>query len=194
MVSDVVFCKDTSELGFSSVYHATLIVAHNAKDLRRKINKEFGLVVVLGSLINRDVVCNSKVDILLSPDSGVVKDYMHSRNSGLNDVFCKLARKNAVAVGFSFSDVLNSSGVERALIIGRMMQNVSLCRKFKVPMVLGSFAFDEFEMRSPRDLISFGLTIGMTPDEAKRALSYVDEIIRDKHLAQGIVSEGVRVL
>ncbi len=192
MFSDVVFCKDFGNPGFSRVYHANLIVPNNVKDLRKKVNKEFGLVVVMGSQLNRDVVSNSKVDILLSPHSGVVRDYLHSRNSGLNDVLCKLARKSNVAVGFSFCDVLNAHGVERALIIGRMMQNVSLCRKFKVPMVLGSFAFDKFEMKQPRELISFALVIGMNPGEAKSALSLVDHLVSDKHLSQSIVSEGVR--
>lgn len=192
MFSDVVFCKDFNEMGFSRVYHAKLIVANNTKDLRKKVNKEFGLVIVLGSKLNRDVVSNAKVDILLSPDAGVVHDYLHSRNSGLNDVLCKLAKKNDVAVGFSFSDVLNCNGIERALILGRMMQNVTLCRKFKVPMVLGNFAFDRSEMRPPKDLLSFGVVIGISPAEAKRALSYIDGIITRKHKFASFVSEGIR--
>jgi len=192
MFSDIVFCKDFSEMGFSRVYHASLIVANNAKDLRKKVNKEFGLVVVQGSKLNRDVVSYRKVDILLCPHSGVLRDYLHSRNSGLNDVLCKLAKKNDVAVGFSFSEVLNAEGLERSLIIGRMMQNVSLCRKFKVPIVLGSFAFDKFEMRSPKDLLSFGVVIGMSPGEVNRALSHVDEIIARKHSSASYVAEGVR--
>jgi ribonuclease P/MRP protein subunit RPP1 len=194
MVSDVVFCKDYEALGFSSVYHANLIVVNNVKDLRKKVNKEFGLVVVLGSHINRDVVSIKKVDILISPHSGVVKDHLHSRNSGLNDVLCKLAKKNGIAIGFSFSDVLNSHGPERALMLGRMMQNVSFCRKFKVPMVLGSFAFDKSDMRPPKDLASFGGMIGMTPDEAKRSISYVDDIIASKHSSASFVADGVRAL
>ncbi|MFH1332355.1 MAG: RNase P subunit p30 family protein [archaeon] len=194
MFSDIVFCKDFADVGFSRVYHANLIVANNAKDLRKKVNREFGLVVVMGSHLNRDALSNGRVDILLSPHSGVVRDYLHSRNSGLNDVLCKLAKKNNVAVGFSFSDVLNARSFERALILGRMMQNVALCRKFKVPMVLGSFAFDNLEMRPPKDLISFALLIGMTPAEANRSLSFVEDIIRVKHLSQSLVSEGVREL
>ncbi|MFH1211073.1 MAG: RNase P subunit p30 family protein [archaeon] len=194
MFSDVVFCKDCEDMGFSRVYHANLVVANNVKDLRKKVNKEFGLVVVLGSHLNRDVVSMKRVDILLSPHSGVVKDHLHSRNSGLNDVFCKLARKNGIGVGFSFADVLNSHGPERALMLGRMIQNVSFCRKFKVPMVLGSFAFEKSDMRPPKDLLSFGVMLGMTADEARKALSFIDEIIGRKHSSASFVAEGVRQL
>ncbi|MEM4245288.1 MAG: RNase P subunit p30 family protein [Candidatus Nanoarchaeia archaeon] len=194
MFSDVVFCKDFLELGFSKIYHANLIIANNAKDLRKKISKEFGLVVVLGSHLNRDAVSNRKVDILLSPHSGVSHDYLSSRNSGLNEVLCKLAKKNDVAVGFSFSEILNAERLDRSLILGRVMQNVMLCRKFKVPMVLGSFAFEKSEMRPPKDLISFGMSIGMTPGEAKKALTFVDEIVKSKHELKDFVSEGVKAL
>ncbi len=194
MFSDIVFCKDFSNLGFSKVYHANLIIANNAKDLRKKISRECGLVVVLGSHLNRDVVSNKKVDVLLSPHYGASHDYLNSRNSGLNEVLCAIARKNDVAVGFSFSEVLNAELVNRSLILGRMMQNVTLCRKFKVPMVLGSFAFEKSEMRSPKDLISFGVSIGMTPGEAKKALAFVDEIVKDKHQLKDFVSEGIKAL
>ena len=35
---------------------------------------------------------------------------------------------------------------------------------------------------------------GMTPEEAKRSISYVDEIIASKHSSASFVSEGVRAL
>ena len=52
------------------------------------------------------------------------------------------------------------------------MQNIRLCRKYKVKMVLASFATDKFEMRDARDLISFGVCLGMNPGEAKKALNF----------------------
>lgn len=194
MFSDIVFCKDSFGLGFSRVYHASLVIPNNFKDLRKKVNKENGLVVVIGSQFNREVLSNKKVDILLSPHHGVVRDFLHYRNSGLNDVLCKLAKKNSVAIGFSFSEVLNSQGINRSLMLGRMMQNVRFCRKFKVPMVLASFAFEGFEMRAPKDLISFGVVLGMTPDEARKALSSINEIVGKKHSSASFVAEGVRAL
>ncbi len=193
MFSDIVFCKEANELGFSKVHSINLISANNQKQLRNKINKEPGLVVILGSPLNREVISNRKVDILVSPHSGIGrKDYLNSRNSGLNEILCKIARKNEVAVGLSFSEVLNSKGVDRALIIGRMMQNIVLCRKFKVQMVLASFASNESEMRAPKDLLSFGIVLGMNPGEAKKALSVTEEIINKKQLAKNIISEGIR--
>jgi len=128
--------------------------------------------VVLGGndSINRKAVENKNVDILLSPEKGRNKDFMHSRDSGLNQVLCKLAKRNDVAVGFNFRDVLISKN--RGIILGKMMQNVRLCRKYNVRMVVISGASDEYELKSARDLISFALVLNMTPGEAKTALNF----------------------
>src|SRR3989344_8700756 len=61
---------------------------------------------------------SKKIDIIASLERSSGNDFMHYRNSGLNQVFCKLAKKNNIAVGFNFSDILKDKPN-----IGRMMQN-----------------------------------------------------------------------
>ncbi len=100
------------------------------------------------------------------------RDFMHHRNSGLNHVLCKIARDKGKAVGFSFNSVLHASGPTRSFIMGRMQQNVQLCRKYKVNMVLASFAKSKWDVRSAHDMICFGQAIGMTAAEAKKALNW----------------------
>ena len=51
--------------------------------------------------------------------------------------------------------------------MGRIMQNIRLCRKYNVSMVFASFAEAKWEMRSAKDLMSFAVLLGMTPKEAK---------------------------
>jgi RNase P/RNase MRP subunit p30 len=99
------------------------------------------------------------------------KDTMHQRYSGLNNVLCELAFRNKVKIAFSFSSILNTSGAQRATLFGRMMQNISLCRKYKVKTLVGSFARSTFEMRSAKDLQSLFIVLGMHPKEAKDAMS-----------------------
>ena len=123
-------------------------IIKNAKDLRSEINKAKSPVIVLGGdeKINRSAVENKKVDILLSPELNKSKDHLHYRKSGLNQVLCKLAKKNGVAIGFDFSLLLNSK--ERSKILGRMILNYKLCKKYKVKMVFSSFSKDKFELRN----------------------------------------------
>ncbi|MEM2915888.1 MAG: RNase P subunit p30 family protein [Candidatus Woesearchaeota archaeon] len=129
------------------------------------------MVFVKCSDQDRVVLERGSADVIFSAESTQPKDYTHQRGSGLNHVLCDLAKKNKVAIGFSFSDILASRDSQRVQLIGRMMQNIMLCRKYKVRMVIGSFAKDPWKMRSPHDLKSFFIVLGMHPEEAASALS-----------------------
>ena len=132
------------------------------KELRKEIMNKKGLVIVQGGDldINRFAVENKQVDILLSPEKNTRKDLMFSRRSGLNQVLCKLAAKNGVAIGFDFSYLLHSSDKQRARILGRMKQRVLFCKKYKVKMVFSSFAKNKYELRSEDFLKVFARILG----------------------------------
>jgi ribonuclease P/MRP protein subunit RPP1 len=121
---------------------------------------------------NRNYVNNKQNDVLMNPELKSLGDKVHYRVSGLNQVFAKLALKNDVAIGFGFSFVLNASGVERARILGRMKQNVRICSKVGTKMIVCSYANNLKEMRGAKDLLAFARVIGMSGDEAKKALNW----------------------
>lgn len=118
------------------------------------------------------------VDLLIGLEEVEVKDSLHNRNSGMNEVICKLANKNNIAIAFSFSKILHSK--VKPLLLGRMMQNVGLCRKYKVRMLIASFAETKWDLRSYNELFSFGITLGMTPKEVKDALETAEVILQEK--------------
>lgn len=119
---------------------------------------------------NRKAVESKQTDILLSPEKDRTKKYFTQYDSGLNEVLCRAAQKNKVAIGFSFSSLLNAKN--KILVLGQMMQNVRLCQKYKVRMVVASFAQNKWEMRSVFDLLSFARVLGMVPKEAKAAFNF----------------------
>ena len=195
MFTDIVQCKEYfSDLDFNRVLTVNLLIFETKKDLKRNLDRENRLRIVVGSKNNRTVVENRKVDVLLSPERGVKKDSLHYRNSGLNQIICRLAQKNKIAIGFNFNDVLTSKGLKRARTIGRMMQNVKLCRKYKLRMVLGSFARDKWQMRSKNDLISFGIVLGMHPEEAQKSLQSVNKILEEKKEEIYKIREGIKII
>ncbi len=116
---------------------------------------------------NRLAFEKSKPDLVFAIEEVQPRDFMHQRGSGLNHIMCRFAKENNVKIGFSFNSILNSSAMSRAQIIGRMQQNIMLCRKYKCRMVIASFAKDPYEMRSPKDLMAFFIEIGMHQKEAK---------------------------
>jgi len=152
--------------------YINLITANNIKELRKKIDSANNLIVVKGNSdeINRAALENKRTDILLSPEYGREKDFIHFRNSGLNQVLCKLANKNKIAIGFNFSDLINAE--KKEIILGKMMQNVILCRKYKVKIVIGSFANKKNEIKNRSELMSFGKVLGMNGKEVKEGLNF----------------------
>ncbi len=130
------------------------------------------LTFVKSSDQDRPVLERGSADVLFGAEGTQPKDYMHQRGSGLNHVMCELAQKKNVAIGFSFSSILEAKESQRSRIMGRMMQNIMLCRKYKAKTVIGSFAKDPWQMRSGHDLQAVFTLLGMHPAEAKKSLMF----------------------
>lgn len=129
------------------------------------------LVFVKAVEDNRFAFEKSRPDLVFAVEEAQPRDFMHQRGSGLNHIMCRFAKENNVKIGFSFNSILNSSAMSRAQIIGRMQQNILLCRKFKCNTVIASFAKDPYEMRFSKDLLAFFTQIGMHQKEAKDSLN-----------------------
>src|SRR3989338_6414513 len=169
MLTDLVsFDCDGKAMGFSRYVKVEIITASSSKELEKK-----------------------KVDILTSTENIDKQDSLHYRNSGLNHVLCKIAYKNNIAIAFNFNDLLKAKGIERSILIGRMSQNVRLCRKYKLITVLASFATAKLELKNTYDLKSFGILLGMTPKEAKESLSNINTILEEKKYN---LSNGLKLL
>jgi len=190
MNSDIVFPKENEEefleiagkLGYNSlifVYEKSAMISKNISELSKKYKikiqtalvveekqiqkakKDVSIVFVKSTGNDRWVFEKSQADVIYGLEAAQRKDFIHHRASGLNQVLCKIASVKGKKIGFDFSTVLNSKGMLRAQIIGRMMQNVKFCRKYKVKTVLESFAKNPYEMRAPKDLEAFGKIIGL---------------------------------
>lgn len=112
---------------------------------------------------NRKILETKKNCILIGIEKNKSKDFMKYRNSGLNQVLCKLAKKNNNAIGISFNDILNSEN--RIDLLGRIIFNIKLCRKYKVKIILCNSTKNEKEIRNEKDLRAFALTLGISPKE-----------------------------
>ncbi len=168
----ILFENPKYNFGFSKFEKVNLISVKNVKDLRKAISKCQGLVVVKvnDSKILRSALEDKRVDVIIGQEELEVKDSVHQRRSGLNQVLCKLAKDNNIAIGFSFNSILNA--YDRPRMIGRIMQNIKLCRKYKVRMVFATFAEGNFGLRSAKDLLRFGDVLGMSTSESKKALNF----------------------
>jgi RNase P/RNase MRP subunit p30 len=140
--------------------------------------KKLAKIVIYKSTGNdRHAIEKSKASIIFGLETIAAKDSMHSRNSGLNQILCNLANKNNVIIGFSFSSILNTDGIIRSQILGRLMQNIRLCRKYQTKTIIASFAEKPYYLRSCYDLKSVFISIGMHPKEAKNSLENISYLL-----------------
>lgn len=161
MFCDIVLMKRTKELEtFGKELGFDKILFEN--DLKK-------LKIVYGGdeKVNRKAVENKNNDMLMNPHLVKGKDKLHYRKSGLNHVLCKLANENNVAIGFSLDKMYDP------VDLGRVKQNIKLCRKYKVKIVVVSFAKNKYQMRALNDLMAFCRVIGMDSKQAKEAFSYI---------------------
>ncbi len=111
-----------------------------------------------------------KVDIIFNLENTDKEDFVHHRASGLNQKLAKQARENNTAIAFNLSQLYNQEKASQTL--GRMQQNVRICRKYNVDMIIASFAIEPYDMRAPKELEALGKTIGMHPKEAQQATNW----------------------
>lgn len=120
---------------------------------------------------NRKAVENQNNDILLNPHASRSKDFMHSRNCGLNQILCKIAAENDVAIGFTLDRMYEPKDIARVKLA------IRLCRKFKNKIVVFSFAKDIYSMRAVNDIYSFLQVIGMDSGQANDAMELTEKRI-----------------
>ena len=153
--------KYAKEFGLEKVYPVEIV---NYEDIKKPSNE---LIFVKADSKNlRKIFENGRVNCVVGLEFVEEKDDLHYKKSGLNQVFCNLAVKNKISIGFSFSDVLNAK--DKSKVIGRMIQNAALCKKYKINIVFASFANDKFGMRLGKDLEAFGRLIGMDKLDNKK--------------------------
>ena len=100
----------------------------------------------------------TEVGIVVGSEKLNYKDSVHFVRGGLDQIVCKIAKEKGKKMGFAFGDILESR--DRAKLLGRMMFNIKLCKKYGVEVVLSSFVKDGNEMRSVADVQSLFRVLG----------------------------------
>ena len=123
-----------------------------------ELKDEDVFVAVKSSDNNKEIIEKSGVNMIFSFEENSRRDFIHQRASGLNHVLCKSAKENNVTMGFSVKSILDAENKQE--LLGRIMQNMNLCRKFKVKTTIASLAQKPLEMREIHDLTSLFEILG----------------------------------
>jgi ribonuclease P/MRP protein subunit RPP1 len=106
--------------------------------------------------LNRKILEKENIQILLL-NMEKRKDFQKQRNSGLNHVLAKLAKKKEIIIGINLDEIIKTSEKEKARILARIRQNIQICNKNKLKMKFIS----KDNKRNIYDMKSLGLILGM---------------------------------
>lgn len=147
-----------------------MIISETSFEKARKKIKECKELIIFTSNddeLNRKILEKEKINILLL-NQAHRKDFQKQRNSGLNQVLAKLAKKNKISIGINLDEIIQYNNQE---ILARIKQNIKLCAKNKVNM---KFIFQENKnSRNIYDLKSLGLSLGMPTWMTKELGSFI---------------------
>ena len=144
--------KNFADIANIKIVNGILADNKNLKKIKNKMEEGSVFVAAKSSDKDMEIMEGSLANLIFSFEENQRRDFMHQRASGLNHILCGLARKNNITLGFSFTSILNAKN--RHEILGRMMQNLRMCKRFKVKTIIASFAKNPYEMRSMHDLRS----------------------------------------
>ncbi len=139
----------------------SFIEEDNFEKARKKIRENKGKKIIFSGKdddLNRKILEKEDIDTLLIKTSGK-KDKSKQRDSGFDSVMAKISKKRKVNLGIYLDEIINSKGIVKTKILGRVIQNIKLCNKNNLNVKF--VALKKENKRNPYDLKALGLVLGM---------------------------------
>lgn len=142
-----------------------LAEGESRKEILKAINegKKRNLLIIVkprNEELLRFVLEKTEADMVFGQELINPEDSVHFRRGGLDQIICKIAAEKKKIIGFSFREMLQSEGEERSKLLGRMMFNTRLCRRYGAKFFFGNFSESKWEMRGAHDLRAWGEILG----------------------------------
>jgi ribonuclease P/MRP protein subunit RPP1 len=101
-----------------------------------------------------------------------------------NIALMRTAHEYEKAFEIPLNAIISNTGVQRAFLLSRIRFFLKVCNKYKVDFIITSRASTKYLMRTPREMIAVGELLGLTQDQAAKALSATPlSILENKKLA-----------
>lgn len=131
----------------------------HAKNLIKN-NKKPIIVKSQDSEFNRKILEYGKFDVLIDLEYSDKPDSLKQLESGLNHVLAKFAAKNNIMIGFDLNRFSNLRKKEKAIILGRIMQNIKICRKAGAKITI-------INIKDKKNAKTFLLSLGASTNQLK---------------------------
>jgi ribonuclease P/MRP protein subunit RPP1 len=151
------------------------LIEANEKEARKIIDSlknKNKIIAIIGSddEFNRRAIETLKINYLVSPERGIKKDSLKQRDSGLNHVVAKEAKKRNIAIVVNLGELSKLSKEEKAIKISRIIQNIKVCRRAGCEIKIASFAPKSENVINEISRKSFGISLGMSSIQARESV------------------------
>ena len=150
------------QLGYTHIYflytQPQKISKHTIAECTSKTISQFRkrCATLMITTSDQTIFEQTKPDIVMGLEKINSHDRTHQRLSGFNHVLAKLARKNNISLLYNIPELAN------ATLLGRNKQNIMLCNKYNVNIILTSLVSDPSQIPAPHDIISTARLLGIT--------------------------------
>lgn len=146
----------------------------NEKETRKIVEslkaKDFKIgVIAYENQYNRRVIETMKIDYLIGVEKENKKDTLKQRDSGLNHVIVKLAKKKDISIVINLNEIIKINSFEKAIILSRIIQNIKVCRKAGCEIKIASFARNKEELINKKEREVFLFALGASSQQVKKA-------------------------
>jgi hypothetical protein len=138
--------KEVALLSDNELTTEFAIITNNQNDIGRAKNLSASIIAVGRPEMFED----KRVDYVIDFENGRRNDFIHHRNSGLNQVFIVAAKKTGKILLVNAHNLLYCE--DPAVILGRFTQNNIFFKKYSPSVTVVSGAREPLEMRPVRDL------------------------------------------
>jgi RNase P/RNase MRP subunit p30 len=122
---------------------------------QQEVSKALSLTRTIVATAKPEFFEDKRVTYIINFESGRRDDFIHHRNSGLNQVFVDQSMRTDKTLLVNANQLLSERS---SVVLGRMMQNNAMFKKYKPRVIVVSGAREPLEMRALRDLANL-LTI-----------------------------------
>mgnify|MGYP001610880323 CR=1 FL=1 len=143
-----------------------MINTSNLEQAKKLIKTEKKPIIVKAqdSEFNKKILECGNFNTLTSLESSEKSDSLRQLESGLNHVLAKIAAKNKISIGIDLDEILKLDKKEKAIKLGRIKQNIKICRKAKAKLKILNF-------KDKYNAFYFLLSLGASTQQAKEAIS-----------------------
>jgi len=119
---------------------------------------------------NRKALEIKKLSAIIINESLDTRDYSKQRNSSLNEVLCKIASKNNIAIGIQLKDIIKKPEITQARALARLKQNLILTKREKTKVFIEEES--EGKKLSKQDKMSILVSLGAGTKQAQEIVGF----------------------